>query len=146
MQLADLKARAEHERPELPVGQVVDALVDGYRGVGTVYVPAEIAEASKVSDLALVLKTLDLLSKRPYSVLESHWVFFDESNNIYELEDDAVAETFTTSIFYHPVTGDIVPEYKDSLRLLYEATQDLQGALSSSEKKRPRFLLTGAPL
>lgn len=136
MQLRELKDKAVAEHPELPTSTVVDCLVGKFRGVGTVYVPSEIAELSTISDVGLILKTLDLLSKQPYAVLECQWIYIDDDNTIFELAYDEVAETFASGTFHHPKTGDPVPGYQDAIRLLYEATPTFDSMLTGSEKKK----------
>ena len=120
MNVDELKAFLARSHPEFPGSAVVDLLVAGYRGPGTVYAVAEVAHKTGGSSSA-ALATLQLLAAPDFSVLHSRWVYFDSEGEQFDLKPEKVADARESGEFFHPLSGAPVLNYEQSIGLVYEA-------------------------
>ena len=72
------------------------------------------SEGGAKSDSELLL-ALQYLSGDSARVLDMKFEFLDESGEYISVEDEIVAEARQSDIFYHPFTGQPVPDYQKSL-------------------------------
>ena len=95
-------------------------LVEGYRGEGTVYCPATLAERFAPERKADVLATLLLLAGQPTNVLGGRWIFIDDKGEQFEVSPEEMAEVFGSGEFFHPLSGSKIYGYERSIGLIYE--------------------------
>jgi hypothetical protein len=124
VELDDLKKWAHHLRSDLPTDSVIDALVEQYRGPGTVYSSDLLAQRVH-ADAPTVLATLMLLSNEPHRVLKGYWLFFDEAGEEFPLSPDDVADAIQGGEFFHPLSGLKIFQFQKAIGLVHEADEQL---------------------
>ena len=116
--------RLKQSRPDLPVEDVIQALVSEYCGPGTYYPPLRTSRL--VSSNALPsFTTLALMATPQYNLLVRKWEYYDrESDETYSLTPEQVQEARDHDCFYHPESGEEIPNYSEKILLYYEPSEE----------------------
>jgi hypothetical protein len=120
----NIKKRAEALRPDLPMAQIVDAILAHYRGAGTIYSPAQISKWLEIPH-EQVLASMLVLATDPIDALEGRWVLFDVDDEQYDLTPDDVLTADEEGVLYHPETGFPIPNFRRRVALIYRARPQL---------------------
>lgn len=135
MNAEELKTWASSVRPDLPTSRVIDELLDSYRGPGTVYSPAVIAERLHAQEVKRVLDALLVLAGSPSDTLRSHWVFTDWDGTMFDLSPEDVEEVVQTGEFFHPLSGSRIYRFGELIGLVYEAGPGLELAARTGTRE-----------
>jgi hypothetical protein len=137
MTLVDLADGAQRVAPELPVRQVLDALVYEYHGRGTMYRAQDVSEFTGL-DVEIVARCLRVLDGPPLRIVAAQWVYVDDGGNLHDLDPDDVREAIRSKEFFHPDSGSRVFDYEDAIHLVFVSGPQLDAAL-----EHRRFTATG---
>lgn len=128
MNIQELKDRAKRSAPDLPTAQVIDGLCALYRGRGTVYTTAGVAEKTRL-DIRAVASTLLVLSD-PLRVVQPQWLYIDDDDVLHYLTPIEVSEALEHREFFHPESGARIYDFEDTISLVYEPDETLVQLLS----------------
>lgn len=76
------------------------------------------AQLKPSSDTELLL-AIQYLSGDAVGVLEMKFEFADESGEFFPVDDVTVAEARNTNVFYHPLTGEPVPNFQSAILVYF---------------------------
>ena len=77
-------------------------------------------EQCNVEDHSTLLKIINYLCGSRVPALDKHFCFIDDEEDIDEpLENDEVSEALNTGEFYHPITGELVADFKNYIFIYF---------------------------
>jgi hypothetical protein len=136
----ELKSRIAVARPGALSSRVIDYLVASHAGEGTFYSPSYIARQLSAQAEA-VYAILLAMSNLAEAALAGKWIWVDNEDEQHEISVDDVEQSLTTGQFFHPETGDAVPNFRDRLGMIFESTAEFDHAVQNEKKKTRRPLM-----
>lgn len=129
--LEDLILAALVSNPDLPFREVIDILVQKYKGPSTLYSPVEIANATSDRDGAA--SALNVLTR--VGALSPSWSYWNGEDTQYDLTAEHVQDALLTGVLIHPESGEEIREFLGAIALSYLPTE-LFGKLYAEEQKK----------
>jgi hypothetical protein len=75
------------------------------------------------------------MSDEPWNILKSAWIYYDRNGERIAVSSEDVSEALASGEFYHPYSGESVPDFRETIGLLYQGADELDQVIEGGQKK-----------